>query len=194
MSSTTEQAPILSEEDLQGLEEPESDVIERGIGTINDVFRRIGATIAVVATVIVWTLLLVSVFMRYVTGSSIGFATELPAYLFPWMIAGGVIVAMSAAGHIAVDFFIARLNPRSLARMYVVIWLFSAALWGLMTVLCVRLVAPLSEQTTPILGWPMIGSFAAFIAMCICLTVQSLALAVHVARTGHTEHEEVLGV
>ncbi|GAA3286392.1 TRAP transporter small permease [Nesterenkonia halobia] len=176
---------FLSNADLAAIDRPDLEVATpRGTDPVNEALRRLGATLAVVSLLIVWALLLLSVALRYLTGSSMDFAAELPAYLYPWIIAGGVIVAMSLGGHIAVDFLLTRLRPGARRGVEVGVWTASGLLFALVTVLCVPLLGPLVEQVTPILGWPRMGSFAAFILMTIALTVQSLARAVHIARGG----------
>lgn len=176
---------ILSDADLAAVDRPELETpTPRGTDVVNEAFRRLGAAIAVAAMLIVWALLLIAVALRYVTGSSMDFATELPAYLYPWIIAGGVIVAMSLGGHIAVDFVLTRLRPGVRRGVEIGVWTVSGLLFALVTALCVPLLSPLVEQITPILGWPRIGSFAAFILMTVALTVQCLARAVHIARGG----------
>lgn len=176
---------VLSDADLADIDRPELEAATpRGTDPVNEAIRRLAAAVAVAALLIVWALLLLSVGLRYLTGSSMDFATELPSYLYPWIIAGGVVVAMSLGGHIAVDFLLARLGTGARRTVEVVVWGASAGLFALVTVLCVPLIGPLVEQVTPILGWPRMGSFAAFILMTLALTVQSLARAVHIARGG----------
>ncbi|GAA1184798.1 TRAP transporter small permease subunit [Nesterenkonia xinjiangensis] len=200
---TRDDERFLSEADLAEIERPDTEiVIPRAGDPINEAFRKVGATIAVSSLLIVWVLLLVAVVLRYATGSSMDFATELPAYLYPWIIAGGVIVAMALGGHIAVDFVLTRLGPRGAQGTQVGIWVFSGTLFAVITVLSLSLVEPLLAQITPILGWPRFGSFAAFMLMAACLAVQSFARAWSFAR-GRTDDvtadavgakEEVYGV
>ncbi|MGQ7787655.1 TRAP transporter small permease [Nesterenkonia sp. K-15-9-6] len=176
---------FLSEEDLAEIDRPDSDIVIPHAGDpVNEAFRKAGAAVAVVSLVTVWALLLVAVGLRYVTGSSMDFATELPAYLYPWIIAGGVVVAMALGGHIAVDFVLTRLSPRGEQAAQVGVWIFGGVLFALITVLSLRLVDPLIAQITPILGWPRVGSFAAFMLMSACLAVQSFARAWFIARRG----------
>ncbi|MDS2173181.1 TRAP transporter small permease [Nesterenkonia sp. CL21] len=184
----TDPAPVdgerfLSEEDLAEIDRPDLEiVIPRAGDPINEAFRQAGAAVAVVSLVAVWALLLVAVALRYLTGSSLDFATELPAYLYPWIIAGGVVVAMALGGHIAVDFVLTRLSPRAEQTAQVGVWAFGGVLFVLITVLSLRLVDALIAQITPILGWPRVGSFAAFMLMSACLAVQSFARAWFIAR------------
>lgn len=169
---------FLSESDLAEIDQPDLDTpTPRADDPINEAFRRFGSFLAVASLLIIWALLLASVTLRYVTGSSMDFATELPAYLYPWLITGGVVTAMSLGGHITVDFVLTRLPLRGEQHLQRGIWTFSGLLFTSLCLLSLRLVEPLIAQITPILGWPQLGSFAAFIVMSACLAVQSFARA-----------------
>lgn len=193
------QEQFLTEEDLADIDNPDTTVvIPRGTDPVNEVFRLIGAVIAVSSMLIVWVLLLIGVALRYFTGSSMDFATELPAYLYPWIISGGVIVAMALGGHIAVDFLLNQLSRRIALGTQIGVWIGSGVLFTVMSVFGFRLIEPLTAQITPILGWPQFGSFAAFLTMTICLALQSFARAWYMARhhdaAAQTADREVLGV
>ena len=51
---------------------------------------------------VVFTILSVNVALRYVAGTSLASASELPELLFPWMIMAGVVLAAQHGSHIAV--------------------------------------------------------------------------------------------
>lgn len=190
-SPSPRQEQFLGEEDLTEIDQPDlTVVVPRGDGPINEVLRRVGACVAILAMLIVWVLLLMGVVLRYMTGASMDFATELPTYLYPWIIAGGVVVAMSLGGHIAVDALTSRLKVRSNRALQVGVWALSGVLFAMITVLSLRLVDPLLAQITPILGWSRLGSFSAFLVMALCLSVQSWARAWFIAR-GHSENRSI---
>lgn len=122
----------------------------------------IGGVLAGAVMVVIGLTLLVSVVLRYVSGSSLPFATELPTYLFPWLVCGGIVAAAGAGGHLAVDFVVTRLP--GVAKRIV-----PAAMWLLVTITLVgtarsalTLTATFEGQTTAILGWPTLGSYVAF--------------------------------
>lgn len=186
---------FLSEADLVEIDRPDLEtVVPRAGDPVNEAFRRLGAVIAIVSILVIWALLLSAVAMRYLAGSSTDFATELPAYLYPWMITGGVVVAMALGGHIAVDFVLSRLRTRAQQRAQTAVWVFSGLLFTLVCLLSLRLIEPLLAQITPILGWPQLGSFAAFITMSTCLALQSFARAWFISRRpGAGDQQEVYG-
>lgn len=51
---------------------------------------------------VVFLILSINVALRYVAGSSLAWASELPELLFPWMIMAGVVLAAQHGSHIAI--------------------------------------------------------------------------------------------
>ena len=67
--------------------------------------RAIGAVCRVVlylTLAVVFAILSANVALRYVAGTSLASASELPELLFPWMIMAGVVLAAQHGSHIAV--------------------------------------------------------------------------------------------
>lgn len=51
---------------------------------------------------VVFLILSINVVLRYVAGTSLAWASELPELMFPWMIMAGVVLAAQHGSHIAV--------------------------------------------------------------------------------------------
>ena len=67
--------------------------------------RAIGAgcrAVLYVTLAVVFVILSANVALRYVAGTSLASASELPELLFPWMIMAGVILAAQHGSHIAI--------------------------------------------------------------------------------------------
>ena len=67
--------------------------------------RAIGAVsrgVLYVTLAVVFAILSANVALRYVAGTSLASASELPELLFPWMIMAGVVLAAQHGSHIAV--------------------------------------------------------------------------------------------
>lgn len=170
--------PVITEEDLAsldtqaGLDEP-----LRATDPVNAFFLRSGSVIIVLLTIIMVILMTVAVVMRYGFNSSIAIAAEGPTYLFPWLIAGGAIVAQAQMAHVGVNYFLEKFKGRAFEVMSVGIWVFVALLMAYITYLGIYMAGPMAEQRTLILGWPQLGSFGAFILMTACLCLQAAARA-----------------
>ena len=177
--------PIITEEDLASLDTSEGHGEDaRPEEPVNAACATVGGWVAIIATLLIVVLVTVAVIMRYFLNSSLAIAAEGPTYLFPWLIAGGAIVAQGSRGHIAVDVLISRLKGRALERAQIAIWAFSTLLLAYLTYLAVYLIPPMAAQTTPIMGWPQLGSFSAFIVMVAVMAVQAGARTVHYIRHG----------
>jgi TRAP-type transport system small permease protein len=75
--------------------------------------RTIGATCRAVlylTLAVVFAILTANVVLRYVAGTSVASASELPELLFPWMIMAGVVLAAQHGSHIAVVIFTQKLG------------------------------------------------------------------------------------
>jgi TRAP-type transport system small permease protein len=152
--------------------------VERVIRGFDRLLVLVGGAAAVVVLVVVGLTLATSVVLRYVSGSSLGFATELPSYLFPWLVTGGVVAAAGANGHLAVDFFVERIPPRARRVVTTAMWALVVFAFVNLTAASLRLIDAFTGQATPILGWPAAGSYLAFPAALAVLTVHSAGRAV----------------
>ena len=181
--------PVITEEDLAALDTSEGHADDsRPEEILNEVTARIGGWIAILATAVIVVLVTLAVVMRYFLNSSLPIAAEGPTYLFPWLIAGGAIVAQGSRGHIAVDVLVSRLTGESYRRAQIAIWAFSTLLLAYLTYLAVYLIPPMAAQSTPIMGWPQLGSFGAFLVMTAVMTLQAGARTVHYVRHGVPDH------
>jgi TRAP-type C4-dicarboxylate transport system permease small subunit len=61
-----------------------------------------GSVIAISALVIMFVSLMAEVIVRYLTNQGMGWPTELPNILFPWLVMSGVVMAAQRGQHIAV--------------------------------------------------------------------------------------------
>lgn len=181
----TDRDPVITEADLEALDTSEGHGDDaQPEELINAVTARIGGWIAIVATLVIVVLVTAAVFLRYFMNSSLPIAAEGPTYLFPWLIAGGAIVAQGSRGHIAVDVIVSRLNGKAHDRAQIAIWAFSTILLAYLTYLAVYLIPPMAAQSTPIMGWPQLGSFSAFIVMVAVMAIQAAARTIHYVRHG----------
>lgn len=177
--------PIITEEDLEALDTSEGHSDDaQPEEPVNAITAQIGGWIAIIATLAIVVLVTVAVFLRYFMNSSLPIAAEGPTYLFPWLIAGGAIVAQGSRGHIAVDVLVARLSGTGHDRAQIAIWAFSTVLFAYLTYLAVYLIPPMADQSTPIMGWPQLGSFSAFIVMVAVMAIQAGARTLHYVRHG----------
>ena len=119
---------------------------------------------------VVFAILTANVFLRYVSGTSLASASELPELLFPWMIMAGVVLAAQHGSHIAVVLLTQKLGS---ARRWVLGGgsLVVAALYGSLAAMAWPLAEVAADEKTPMLQVP--GSFSVW---CLMLGFALLAL------------------
>lgn len=135
----------------------------------------LGGVVSIIAFLVIGVLLLVAVILRFAFNTSLGFAVEIPAFAFPWLIAGGVVAAMGRGGHLAVDYFANKLSDRNRRYLDILVWAVSTLTLGFLVYISTLMIRPYMGQSSPILGLPMMISFGAYIYMAVSLTVQSAA-------------------
>lgn len=96
-----------------------SGLIRNMVAKLASIINLSGAAVVVVTLVAMFAVILLNVILRYFAGSGITWAYEIPAILFPWSIAGGLVMASAQGRHIAVD-VIAGVLPTSLRRILAV--------------------------------------------------------------------------
>lgn len=133
----------------------------------------VGGAAGVAMLTVIGLTLLVSVTLRYASGSSLSFATELPQYLFPWLICGGVVAAAGAHAHLAVDVLVRQLPELPQRVVAIVMWaLVTFTLWVLFTA-AIRVIGSYTGSVTPILQLPQAGSYAVWPVTLGVLTIHA---------------------
>ena len=142
--------------------------IDRGIGWVC-------RWILYITLTIVFLILSINVGLRYIAGTSLAWASELPELLFPWMIMAGVVIAVQHGSHISVVILTQKLPL--LIRRYVLVAgsCIVALLYGSLAVMAWPLVEIAADEKTPILQMPgsysmacLMFGFAMLAVMTIC--------------------------
>lgn len=107
-----------------------------------------------VTTSIIFAILAVNVTLRYLTGSSLRWASEVPEMLFPWLVMAGVVLGAVRGAHITTTFFLDTLSlpwQRRLlmAGMVVVATAYAVLAWATLQMLPI-----VHDEHSPILGVP----------------------------------------
>lgn len=75
----------------------------------------VSAAVAILSLIVLFLALGAEVVVRYLTTQGLGWPSELPNLLFPWLVMGGVVLAAQKGAHISVTLLLDML-PRPLAR------------------------------------------------------------------------------
>ena len=190
-AATESRNPVITDEDLAALDtQSVLDEPLHATDRVNEVFLKFGSWLVVGLTIVMTIIMTLAVVMRYAFNSSLPIASEGPTYLFPWLIAGGAIVAQAQMAHVGVNYFLEKFKGKAFEYVSIGIWVFIAILMAYMTYLGLYMAGPMAAQETLIMGWPRLGSFGAFIVMTACLSIQAAARAWFFHKTGAIRESE----
>ncbi len=106
------------------------------------------------STAVIFAILVANTVLRYATGSSLQWASEVPELLFPWLVMSGVLLAAQSGAHIATTFLMEAVSPRWKRLLATAAWAVVATLYGTLTVATWRLLPIVHDEKSPILGVP----------------------------------------
>ena len=73
------------------------------VNGVDDVIKAVSMCIAVTTLTIMFLSLMAEVVVRYITNQGMGWPTEMPNLLFPWLVMSGIVLAAQYGKHIAVE-------------------------------------------------------------------------------------------
>jgi TRAP-type C4-dicarboxylate transport system permease small subunit len=107
-----------------------------------------------VTTVVIFFILTANTVLRYINGSSLQWANELPELLFPWLVMSGVVMAAEKGAHIATVFLVEAVAPPVRRAIGVVGWLVVAGLYGTLAWATYSMLDIVHDEKSPILQIP----------------------------------------
>ena len=102
----------------------------------------------------IFVILVANTVLRYVTGSSLQWANEVPELLFPWLVMSGVVLAAQAGAHIATTFLMEALPATAQRIVATLTWLVVSVLYGTLAVATFRMLDIVHDEKSPILQLP----------------------------------------
>lgn len=148
-------------------------LIERGIAGLCSL-------VLWLSTTVIFAILVVNTAMRYTSGSSLGWANELPELLFPWLVMSGVVLAALRGAHIATVFLMEAVPDGVRRAVGVGGWLAVAAMYATLSWSTYRMLDIVQDETSPILHVPgsvTYGCVMGGMALMAVLALQSAARA-----------------
>ena len=130
------------------------------------------------------------VMLRYFSGSSLRWASEIPELLFPWLVMAGVVLAAQHGAHIATTFIADAVHGRTRHVLASVGHVAIIGAYGLLAVVTAQAIPIVADERSPILGVP--GSVT---YICLFLGFVLIAL-VHLGELLNwvkEKHEQVTG-
>ena len=127
-----------------------------------------------IATAIIFAILVTNTVLRYITGTSLQWANEVPELLFPWLVMAGVVLAALHGAHIATTFMMDAV-PAAVRRIVSTwSWVVVASLYGTLAVATFRMLEVVHDEKTPILQLPGSLTYACVMAGMGLLAVLAL--------------------
>lgn len=124
-----------------------SSVIERGVEGLCRV-------VLWVSTTVIFLILVANTVLRYATGASLQWASEVPELLFPWLVMSGVVLASLRGAHIATTFLMDAVSVEARRVVATLGWLVVAALYATLTWATFRMLEVVHDEKSPILQVP----------------------------------------
>lgn len=107
-----------------------------------------------VTTGAIFVILSANVMLRYSTGTSLQWASEVPELLFPWLVMAGIVLATLHGTHISVVILIQRLSPTARRWTLVIGGLVTVALYALLAGAAWTLMPIANDELSPMLQVP----------------------------------------
>lgn len=122
-------------------------IIERAISVMCQVLLWI-------STLVIFLILVVNTVLRYLMGTSLQWANEVPELLFPWLVMAGVVLAAMHGAHITTTFLMAKFKGIVRRAVGAAGWLVVGALYGTLAVATFRMLEIVHDEKSPILQIP----------------------------------------
>lgn len=124
-----------------------------------------------VSTSVIFVILVANTALRYLSGSSLQWANEVPELLFPWLVMSGVVLAAQQGAHIATTFLMDAVPARVARAVATTTWLAVAGLYLTLALATLRMLEVVHDEKSPILGLPGSITYA-----CVMVGMVMLAL------------------
>lgn len=134
------------------------------------------------STVVIFAILVTNTALRYTTGSSLGWANELPELLFPWLVMSGVVLAALRGAHIATVFLMEAVPDGVRRAVGVGGWLAVAAMYATLSWATYRMLDIVHDETSPILHVPGSVTYGCVMGGMVLMAILALQSAVKAAR------------
>jgi len=143
-----------------------------------------------VTTVLLFGILAINVFLRYLSSTSLKAGGEAPELIFPWMVMAGVVLAAQYGSHISIVWFLEKISLRYrrwviMGNGLILVAAYGSLAWGTFTLMPI-----VSTERTPVLGVPSSVTYSCFLAAFVLLVLTALTqtLRMHLTQGMHGRH------
>jgi TRAP-type C4-dicarboxylate transport system permease small subunit len=138
---------------------------------------------------VIFAILLANVILRYVAGSSLARAGEVPELLFPWFVVAGIALATVHNAHIYIGFIVDRVRPSvalplAILRTIVVAGSYAVLVWTVLYLLPI-----VADERSPILGVPSSVTYSCLLIGMLLIVLSELSILFKVMSGLRAPHE-----
>jgi TRAP-type C4-dicarboxylate transport system permease small subunit len=136
-----------------------------------------------------FAILLANVVLRYVAGSSLAWAGEVPELLFPWFVMAGVVLATIHNAHIYIGFIVDRVRPGIALPLAVLRTVVVAGAYGVLVYVAYDLLEIVADERSPILNVPGSVTYSCLMLGLLLVVISELSLLLKVLAGLRAPHE-----
>ncbi len=134
------------------------------VSLIDKAIVSISVTVALATLVSMFVSLIAEVIVRYLTNKGLGWPTELPSLLFPWLVMSGVVLAAQRGQHIAVTAILGILGNTATRWLLVLLQVLVGATFFYLAYIGQGLLEIVGSEEYPVTG---ISAYWAYLAMVV---------------------------
>ncbi|QJW83546.1 TRAP transporter small permease [Ramlibacter terrae] len=109
--------------------------------------------------------------LRYATGASLQWASEVPELLFPWLVMAGVVLGALQGAHITTTFLMDAIPANARRVVGTVSWMLVAGLYATLSVATGRMLEVVRDEKSPILQLPGSITYACVMGGMVLLAI-----------------------
>jgi TRAP-type C4-dicarboxylate transport system permease small subunit len=136
-----------------------------------------------------FAILLANVVLRYIAGSSLAWAGEVPELLFPWFVMAGVVLATIHNAHIYIGFIVDRVRPGIALPLAVLRTVVVAGAYGVLVYVAYDLLEIVADERSPILNVPGSVTYSCLMLGLLLVVISELSLLLKVLAGLRAPHE-----
>jgi TRAP-type C4-dicarboxylate transport system permease small subunit len=141
---------------------------------IDKVVFAIFVVLAFASVIAMFVSLLLEVIVRYLTNQGLGWTTELPELLFPWLVMSGVVLAAQRGQHIAVTAILGFLNRTAARILLVSLQVLVGATFFYFAYLAHNLLEIVGEELYPVTQISQYWGYLAMVVGCAAVGVTAV--------------------
>lgn len=140
---------------------------------------------------IIFSILCINTLMRYVLGSGMQWANEVPEMLFPWLVMAGVVLAAVTGSHITTTFLRDKISPNAQRWLTVMVWSVVTVLYGTLSFATFKMLSIVHDEKSAILGVPQSVTFGCVMLGMVCLMLLAIKDTVVAWKTPAATHASI---